>query len=48
MIGAAEPRQSREPLSVLICPQHHISVFGTVFEIALLKFFKHHLIEGVL
>jgi hypothetical protein len=33
---------------VLICLQHHISVFGTVFEIALLKFFKHHLIGGVL
>ena len=48
MIRAAEPRQSCEPLSVLICPQHDISVLGSFFEIALLKYFKRHLIEGVL
>ena len=49
MIGAAEPRQSCEPLSVLICRQHHILVLGSFFEVALLKFFKQHLVEvGVL
>jgi len=48
IVGAAEPRQSCEPLSVLICPQHHISVLGGFFEITLPKFFKQHLIEGVL
>jgi hypothetical protein len=41
MIGAAEPRQSCEPLGVLICPQHHISVLGSFFEITLLKFFNN-------
>jgi hypothetical protein len=49
MIGTAEPRQSCESLSVLICPQHHILVLGSFFEVALLKFFKQHLVEvGVL
>ena len=48
-IRTAEPRQSCEPLSVLICTQHYIWVLANFFEIALLKFFKpHHLIEGVL
>ena len=47
MIGAAELRQSCEPPSVLIRPQHHISVFGSFFEIALLKFFKQHLYRGI-
>ena len=47
MIGSAEPRQSCEPLSVLICPEHDVSVPGSSFETALLKF-KQHLIEGIL
>jgi hypothetical protein len=40
MIGAAEPRQSCKPLSVLICAEHDVSVLGSSFETALLKFFK--------
>src|SRR5262249_31402292 len=45
--GSAEPRQSCEPLSALICPEHDVSVLGSSFETALLKF-KQHLIEGIL
>jgi len=45
---AAEPCQSCEPLSALICPEHDVSVLESSFETALRKFFKQHLIEGIL
>jgi len=40
MIGTAEPRQSCEPLSVLIYPEHDVSVLGSSFETTLFKFYK--------